>query len=155
MLRACIRCTRARRSAVDAVGEGGRGGMGQVYLCEHVVMRRQVAVKILRPEVRARVDVRPGDMVEVEVTNKFVKGPITCYNTVGDIKGLKFRKSYGVAVGQPAWPTPRGRFAIRASSRSSLPLWTRCSCRTAPRSDTRSHSRSTARTSRTTGGSPR
>ena len=36
-------------------------------------------------------------------------------------KALKFRKSYGVAVGQPAYPTPTGRFAI--SSKQVNPVW--------------------------------
>jgi lipoprotein-anchoring transpeptidase ErfK/SrfK len=36
-------------------------------------------------------------------------------------KGLKFRKSYGVAVGQPAYPTPTGRFAI--TSKQVNPVW--------------------------------
>jgi len=36
-------------------------------------------------------------------------------------KGLKFRKSYGVAVGQPAYPTPTGRFAIQ--SKQVNPVW--------------------------------
>ena len=36
-------------------------------------------------------------------------------------KGLKFRKSYGVAVGQPAYPTPSGRFAIQ--NKQVNPVW--------------------------------
>jgi lipoprotein-anchoring transpeptidase ErfK/SrfK len=36
-------------------------------------------------------------------------------------KGLKFRKSYGVAVGQPAYPTPAGRFAIQ--DKQVNPVW--------------------------------
>jgi lipoprotein-anchoring transpeptidase ErfK/SrfK len=36
-------------------------------------------------------------------------------------KGLKFRKSYGVAVGQPAYPTPSGRFAIQ--DKQVNPVW--------------------------------
>jgi lipoprotein-anchoring transpeptidase ErfK/SrfK len=36
-------------------------------------------------------------------------------------KALKFRKSYGVAVGQPAYPTPSGRFAIQ--SKQVNPVW--------------------------------
>lgn len=36
-------------------------------------------------------------------------------------KGLKFRKSYGVAVGQPAYPTPSGRFSI--TSKQVNPVW--------------------------------
>jgi lipoprotein-anchoring transpeptidase ErfK/SrfK len=36
-------------------------------------------------------------------------------------KGLKFRKSYGVAVGQPGYPTPSGRFAIQ--SKQVDPVW--------------------------------
>ena len=36
-------------------------------------------------------------------------------------KALKFRKSYGVAVGQPAYPTPTGRFSI--TSKQVNPVW--------------------------------
>jgi lipoprotein-anchoring transpeptidase ErfK/SrfK len=36
-------------------------------------------------------------------------------------KGLKFRKSYSVAVGQPAYPTPSGRFAIQ--DKQVNPVW--------------------------------
>jgi lipoprotein-anchoring transpeptidase ErfK/SrfK len=36
-------------------------------------------------------------------------------------KALKFRKSYGVAVGQPAYPTPTGRFAI--TDKQVNPVW--------------------------------
>jgi lipoprotein-anchoring transpeptidase ErfK/SrfK len=37
-------------------------------------------------------------------------------------KGLKFAKGYGVAVGQPAYPTPTGLFAIQ--SKQVNPTWT-------------------------------
>jgi hypothetical protein len=37
-------------------------------------------------------------------------------------KRLKFSKSYGVAVGQPAYPTPTGRFAIQ--DKQVNPAWT-------------------------------
>lgn len=36
-------------------------------------------------------------------------------------KGLKFKKSYGVAVGQPAYPTPTGLFAIQ--DKQVDPVW--------------------------------
>jgi lipoprotein-anchoring transpeptidase ErfK/SrfK len=36
-------------------------------------------------------------------------------------KALKFRKSYGVAVGQPAYPTPSGRFSI--TDKQVDPVW--------------------------------
>jgi lipoprotein-anchoring transpeptidase ErfK/SrfK len=36
-------------------------------------------------------------------------------------KALKFRKSYSVAVGQPAYPTPSGRFAI--TTKQVDPVW--------------------------------
>jgi lipoprotein-anchoring transpeptidase ErfK/SrfK len=36
-------------------------------------------------------------------------------------KGLKFRKSYGVAVGQPAYPTPTGRYSI--TDKQVNPVW--------------------------------
>jgi lipoprotein-anchoring transpeptidase ErfK/SrfK len=67
---------------------------------------------------RTRAKVNANDLVRV-------------YNTVITIdkahfklrlfKGLKLRKSYGVAVGQPAYPTPSGRFAIQ--DKQVNPVW--------------------------------
>jgi lipoprotein-anchoring transpeptidase ErfK/SrfK len=71
-----------------------------------------------QPLTRVRAKVNANDLARV-------------YNTVITIdqahfklrlfKGLKFRKSYGVAVGQPAYPTPNGRFAIQ--SKQVNPTW--------------------------------
>jgi lipoprotein-anchoring transpeptidase ErfK/SrfK len=71
-----------------------------------------------QPLTRVRAKVNANDLARV-------------YNTVITIdrahfklrlfKGLKFRKSYGVAVGQPAYPTPSGRFAIQ--SKQVNPVW--------------------------------
>jgi lipoprotein-anchoring transpeptidase ErfK/SrfK len=71
-----------------------------------------------QPLSRVRAKVNADDLARV-------------YNTVITIdkahfklrlfKGLKFRKSYGVAVGQPAFPTPGGRFAIQ--SKQVNPVW--------------------------------
>jgi lipoprotein-anchoring transpeptidase ErfK/SrfK len=70
------------------------------------------------PLTRVRAKINANDLARV-------------YNTVITIdkaqfrlrlfKGLKFRKSYGVAVGQPAYPTPSGRFAIQ--SKQVNPTW--------------------------------
>lgn len=71
-----------------------------------------------QPLTRVRAKVNANDLARV-------------YNTVITIdqahfklrlfKGLKFRKSYGVAVGQPAYPTPNGRYAIQ--SKQVNPTW--------------------------------
>jgi lipoprotein-anchoring transpeptidase ErfK/SrfK len=71
-----------------------------------------------QPLTRVRAKVNADDLAHV-------------YNTVITIdrahfklrlfKALKFRKSYGVAVGQPAYPTPTGRFAI--TSKQVNPVW--------------------------------
>ena len=71
-----------------------------------------------QPLTRVRAKVNANDLARV-------------YNTVITIdkahfklrlfKGLKFRKSYGVAVGQPAYPTPSGRFAIQ--NKQVNPVW--------------------------------
>ena len=71
-----------------------------------------------QPLTRVRAKVNANDLARV-------------YNTVITIdkahfklrlfKGLKFRKSYGVAVGQPAYPTPSGRFAIQ--DKQVNPVW--------------------------------
>ena len=71
-----------------------------------------------QPLTRVRAKVNADDLARV-------------YNTVITVdrehfklrlyKALTFRKSYGVAVGQPAYPTPTGRFAI--SSKQVNPVW--------------------------------
>jgi len=71
-----------------------------------------------QPLTRVRAKVNADDLARV-------------YNTVITVdrahfklrlyKALKFRKSYGVAVGQPAYPTPTGRFAI--TSKQVNPVW--------------------------------
>jgi len=71
-----------------------------------------------QPLTRVRAKVNANDLARV-------------YNTVITIdkahfklrlfKALKFRKSYGVAVGQPAFPTPSGRFAIQ--DKQVNPVW--------------------------------
>jgi lipoprotein-anchoring transpeptidase ErfK/SrfK len=71
-----------------------------------------------QPLTRVRAKINANDLARV-------------YNTVITIdkaqfrlrlfKGLKFRESYGVAVGQPAYPTPSGRFAIQ--SKQVNPTW--------------------------------
>jgi lipoprotein-anchoring transpeptidase ErfK/SrfK len=71
-----------------------------------------------QPLTRVRAKVNANDLARV-------------YNTVITIdrthfklrlfKALKFRKSYGVAVGQPAYPTPTGRFSI--TSKQVNPVW--------------------------------
>jgi lipoprotein-anchoring transpeptidase ErfK/SrfK len=71
-----------------------------------------------KPLTRVRAKVNANDLARV-------------YNTVITIdrahfklrlfKALKFRKSYPVAVGQPAYPTPTGRFSI--TSKQVNPVW--------------------------------
>ena len=71
-----------------------------------------------QPLTRVRAKVNANDLARV-------------YNTVITIdrahfklrlfKALKFRKSYPVAVGQPAYPTPTGRFSI--TSKQVNPVW--------------------------------
>jgi lipoprotein-anchoring transpeptidase ErfK/SrfK len=71
-----------------------------------------------QPLTRVRAKVNADDLARV-------------YNTVITVdrehfklrlyKALKFRKSYGVAVGQPAYPTPTGRFSI--TSKQVNPVW--------------------------------
>ncbi|MDB5388889.1 MAG: pknB 13 [Planctomycetaceae bacterium] len=46
----------------------GRGGMGSVWLAEHLVMRRQVALKVIRPELLAQPGALQRFQREVEAT---------------------------------------------------------------------------------------
>src|SRR5262249_24404884 len=45
----------------------GRGGMGAVYLAEHTVMKRPVALKVIRPELAAQPEAVERFLREVEV----------------------------------------------------------------------------------------
>ncbi len=58
-----------------------------------------------------RLATRPGDVktkVEVEVTNKFIPGPITVYNTVGEIPGEKADEFVVLGAHLDSWDLAQG-----------------------------------------------
>ena len=98
---------------------------------------RALPIDVTRQAIDAQLD-DPAAPRKVHARLTRVKPNVTfanlsrVYNTVLTIdrdnfklrlfKGLKFRKSYGVAVGQPAYPTPRGLFSI--ANKAVNPPWT-------------------------------
>ena len=93
-------------------------------------LRTQVEQTLANPDPASSRIVRPARKVlQAKVTSKELP---RIYGTVITIdrnnfklrlfKRLKFSKSYGVAVGQPAYPTPTGRFSI--TNKQVNPAWT-------------------------------
>ena len=98
---------------------------------------RSLNAKALRLTIE-KVLVEPASPRIVRPARKVLKANVTAnelpraYGTVITIdrnnfrlrlfKRLKFSRSYGVAVGQPAYPTPTGRFQI--SNKQVNPAWT-------------------------------
>ena len=100
---------------------------------------RSLSAKVLRTAiVRVLLNPDPASSRIVRPARTVLKARVTAnelpsaYGTVITIdrasfklrvfKRLKFSKSYGVAVGQPAYPTPRGRFSI--TNKQVNPSWT-------------------------------
>lgn len=71
-----------------------------------------------QPLTRARAKVNANDLARVYSTVITID---RAHFKLRLFKGLKFRKSYGVAVGQAAYPTPTGRFSI--TSKQVNPVW--------------------------------
>jgi hypothetical protein len=101
------------------------------------VTGRSLDVKALRAAVVGRL-ANPGAAHVIRPARKILKARVNAsnlaraYGTVITIdrasfklrlfKHLRFSKSYGVAVGQPAYPTPTGRFSI--TNKQVNPAWT-------------------------------
>jgi lipoprotein-anchoring transpeptidase ErfK/SrfK len=94
------------------------------------VLRTAIEQVLSNPDPASSRIVRPARKVlKARVTAKELP---SAYRTVVTIdranfklrlfKRLKFSKSYGVAVGQPAYPTPTGRFSI--TNKQVNPAWT-------------------------------
>jgi lipoprotein-anchoring transpeptidase ErfK/SrfK len=100
---------------------------------------RSLSAKVLRAAIeQVLINPDPASSRIVRPARKILKPRVTAsklpsaYRTVVTIdranfklrlfKRLKFSKSYGVAVGQPAYPTPTGRFSI--TNKQVNPAWT-------------------------------
>ena len=103
------------------------------------VTGRSLSAKVLRAAIeQVLLNPDPASSRIVRPARKILKPRVTAsrlpsvYRTVVTIdranfklrlfKRLKFSKSYGVAVGQPAYPTPTGRFSI--TNKQVNPAWT-------------------------------
>ncbi len=94
---------------------------------DHVELGQQVAaaladprlVRVFRPEL---ITIKPKlNSIQVRKTARTVITIQRNTFTLRLFKGLKWKKSYRVAVGQPGYPTPTGLFAIQ--SKQVNPTW--------------------------------
>ena len=68
----------------------GQGGMGAVYLAEDPQLERLVALKVMRPELAAKLDFRQRFLREAKATAKLKDDHIVAIYHVGEHKGLPF-----------------------------------------------------------------
>ena len=106
-------------------------------LRRHSRKGRALDVKALRAAIRTALT-NPAASHQIRPRRKLLQPRVTAdelgrvYRTIITIdrsrfrlrlfKGLRLSKSYGVAVGQPAYPTPTGRYAIQ--DKQVNPAWT-------------------------------
>jgi hypothetical protein len=88
--------------AKDAAGGGDRGNapepMPSLFIThEHYALLYRLAT---RPDAKTKV--------EVEITNRFIPGPITVYNTVGEIPGEKADEFVVVGAHLDSWDLGQG-----------------------------------------------
>ena len=131
------------RSVAKAVYRDPRDATIRITL-RHIFRRkaatgRSLSAKVLRTAIeQVLLNPDPASSRIVRPARKILKPRVTAsklpsaYRTVITIdranfklrlfKRLKFSKRYGVAVGQPAYPTPTGRFSI--TNKQVNPAWT-------------------------------
>src|SRR5271156_3997446 len=68
----------------------GQGGMGQVYLAEQASLKRQVAIKIMRPDLAANVMAVQRFQREAEAVAKLTHANIVQVYAFGQADGLHY-----------------------------------------------------------------
>jgi serine/threonine-protein kinase len=68
----------------------GQGGMGQVYLAEHISLKRKVALKLLRPDLAANAVSLERFKREAEAVAKATHANIVQVYAIGEASGLHF-----------------------------------------------------------------
>jgi tRNA A-37 threonylcarbamoyl transferase component Bud32 len=68
----------------------GKGGMGQVYLAEQISLKRQVALKFLKPDLAANQDSLKRFKAEAEAVAKATHAAIVQVYAIGELNGLNF-----------------------------------------------------------------
>lgn len=112
------RVSEALGSAYTIEGEIGRGGMGVVYRARDEKLKRQVAIKVLPPELAFRTDIRQRFMREAETAARLSHPNIVPIHSVGDVNelvyfvmGLVDGESLGLRIKR------RGRLSIEEARR--------------------------------------
>src|SRR5713226_3243329 len=78
------RLRKALGSSYTIEGEIGRGGMGVVYRAKDERLKRQVAIKVLPPDLAFREDIRRRFMREAETAARLSHPNIVPIHAVGD-----------------------------------------------------------------------
>ena len=68
----------------------GEGGMGMVYEGEDLVLKRRVAVKVMRPEIAAEADAKGRFLREAQATAALHDDYIVTIHQVGEERGVPF-----------------------------------------------------------------
>jgi serine/threonine-protein kinase len=68
----------------------GQGGMGQVYLAEQLSLRRQVALKVLRPDLACREEALPRFRAEAEAVARLTHANVVQVYAVGESDGVHY-----------------------------------------------------------------
>ncbi len=112
------RLAEALGSAYTIEGEIGRGGMGVVYRARDERLKRQVAIKVLPPDLAFRADIRQRFLREAETAARLSHPNIVPIHSVGDVNelcyfvmGLVDGESLGLRLKR------RGRLSIEEARR--------------------------------------
>src|ERR1700740_1945775 len=113
------RLSRALGTAYTVDSEIGRGGMGVVYNAKDERLKRQVAIKVLPPELAFREEVRLRFLREAETAARLMHPHIVPIHSVGESPECLFYLVRAYTAGEPlsARLKRRGRLPAEESRR--------------------------------------